>query len=363
MLGRVDDFAQYLKRASELGVSKERLQLEVWLQQAQAGELKALDEQLPQLLMAGEDLQEICNAYVLGCIMQFRIERAYDTLKVWQADFPNDPRPPFLRGRLLEHQADLVGATREYQRALTIVPAYVPAAMSLARVELTQQRPEAALTYYQLAVEHMLEPQPALVGLARCQRELGDFAAARETLLKALARPEAQLVEAYRLVGERSETALAQAPAEMAQLELTEDHPEAAVPWFEQAVAANPLDWKLRFTYGQTLRRLGKAAEADVEIARAETSRMAFESCDLLIDELRKNPANVEARYQIGSVLLEHLSPHQGVVWLRSIFNYDPQHQAAHRKLAEYFAAHVAEHPEYAQLAEIHRRAIQPDTP
>jgi len=126
---------------------------------------------------------------------------------------------------------------------------------------------------------------------------------------------------------------------------------------------ANPLDWKSRFTYGQTLRRVGKVAESEVEIARAEASRMAFESCDLLIDELRKNPGNVEARYQIGSVLLEHLSPNQGLVWLRSIFSYDPQHQAAHRKLAEYYAAHLQEHPEYARLAETHRRAIRPEAP
>ena len=358
-LGRVDEFTTTFKAAHAAGVDSRRLQREVWLQQAQSGDLQPLEEQLPQLLMEGDDLQEICHAYVLGCMMQFRIGRALDTLKVWQADFPNDPRPPYLRGRLLEHQADLVGATREYQSALRLAPDYAPAAINLARAELSQQQHEAALNHYRIAARALPEPQPAIVGIARCLRELGRFEEAKAELRAALTAPSERLIEAYRLVGERSETALAQAPAEMAQLELATDHPEEAIPWFEQAIAADPLDWKLRFSYGQTLRRTGNATEAEEQISRAEASRMAFESCDLLIDRVRDHPDDVEARYQIGCVLLEHLSENQGLVWLNSIFEFDPQHQAAHQKLAEYYEAHIQEHPEFAQEAARHRAALQ----
>ncbi|MDX1968512.1 MAG: hypothetical protein SFV23_15145 [Planctomycetaceae bacterium] len=363
-LGRPEEFASAMREAQAAGYSSDGLRRELILQQAQVGELKPLEQHLGEWLLEGEDLPAICEAYVSGCIQQYRIPEAHQVLDLWQKDFPDDPQPRFLRGRLFEHQYDLERAQAEFSQALEIAPRYAPAAFNLGRILVSRQQLEPALRAYRQAAALLAEPQPALVGIARCQRGLGDPAAARTTMEHALARPSDQLEDAYRYVGERSETALAQAPAEMAQLEIEAGNDAAAVKWLEQALQAYPQDWKLRYTYSTTLQRLGRQEDAEQEAQQSDRSRVAMESCDRLFDALGKNPADVEARYHIGCVLLEHLSTNQGLVWLNSVLTFDPQHRPTHARLAEYFAAHASDHPDYPRLAEEHRRAAaEPASP
>ncbi|MCG6158248.1 tetratricopeptide repeat protein [Rubinisphaera margarita] len=353
-LGKNREFGRYIEAARLQGIDEERLDLERMLQRAQLGDLEPLDEQFPQLLQRGEDLSAICEAYVLGLMMQFRIDQAIQVIELWKADFPDDPQPHFLEGRLLEYQTYLDGASIALKRAVDRAPHHVPALVGLARVEADQQNYEAAIGWYQQAAGLMEEPQPALVGMARCYRDQGELAEARKVLERALARPKDDLVDAYRFVGARGETALSQAPIEMAKLELAENHPEDALAWFEQALVADPRDWKTRFLYGQTLQRTGKVDQAAGHLAQAEAARNAFERGDVLIDAVREDPSNVEARYEMGLILMEHMSENNGLVWLKSVLQYDPHHVKTHQKLAEYFTTHMGENSEYARLAAFH---------
>ena len=356
-LGRMEAYAASIEHAQRAGFPVKQLQREDLLRRAQSGDLAPLEAQISDLLIRGEDLPAICDAYVGGCIQQYRIEDALRVLQLWQDDFPVDPQPHFLRGRLFEHRGALGEAETEYRESLRLAPRHAPAAYNLARILLQKQAPAQALEAYRIAAEGLFESQPGLVGIARCQRELNQWDAARDTLQQAVARPIDRLVEAYRYLGEQSEAALAQVPAEMAQLEIATSHDEEAVTWLQHALEAYPQDWKLRYTYSTTLARLGRTAEAQAESARSQTSRVAFESCDRLMDRLNQNPADLEARYEVGCVLLEHFSVNQGLVWLNSVLAYDPHHRAAHARLAEYFSAHASENAEFPKLAEQHRQA------
>lgn len=365
-LGRMEAYAAAIELAQRSGFPIQRLLREDLLRRAQAGDLAPLEAQISDLLIQGEDLPSICDAYVAGCIQQYRIDDAFRVLQLWQNDFPADPQPHFLRGRLFEHRGALGEAEEEYRESLHIAPRHAPAAYNLARILLQKQAPAQALDAYRIAAESLFESQPGLVGIARCQRELNQWDAARATLEQASTRPVDRLVEAYRYLGEQSEAALAQVAAERAQLEIATSHDAEAVIWLQRALDAYPQDWKLRYTYSTTLARLGRMAEAQAESARSQTSRVAFESCDRLMDRLNKDPADLEARYEVGCVLLEHFSANQGLVWLQSVLVYNPHHRAAHARLAEYFSAHASENPEFPQLAERHRLsalAVEPSLP
>lgn len=362
-VNRTEDFAAALQRAQTGGMAAARLQLEVDLARAASGDLGPLGKSFPELLQAGEDLPDICEAYVAGCLLNYQLVEAERILGLWQADFPADPQPRFLQGRLFEHRSDLVAAAKAFQAALELSPRHAAAACNLGRVLLAQQKPEEALRWYRQAAECLAEPQPALVGIARCLRELGQLEDARRTLDLAAARPEKLLIESYRLVGERSETALSQVPAEYGQLELAAEHFDRAAHWLEQAIAVNPYDWRARHSYATALRQLGRKEQADEQSRLSEESREALASCDLLIGTLQRNPTDVEARYRIGVVLLKHVSPNQGLVWLNSVLTYAPQHGPTHRALADYFAAHLDESPDYAELAQRHELAAQTAEP
>ena len=71
----------------------------------------------------------------------------------------------------------------------------------------------------------------------------------------------------------------------------------------------------------------------------------------LLLEQLRTNPDRVDLRYDVGTKLLEYGTAGEGVAWLQSVLQHQPDHQPTHKALAEYYEAHDA-----PALAARHRR-------
>jgi Flp pilus assembly protein TadD len=355
-LGRLNETAQHLRLATERGYDPAAIEREAWYADAQAGALALLESHLAELLITGDDAPEICEAFVHGCLLTYRLDDALRILKLWQADYPADPQPHYLRGRILEHRVDLEQAAVEYREALRLAPRHAPAAFNLGRVLLTQQHPAEALIQYQHCARDLYDPQPGLIGMARCLRLLGRFDEARQRLQQALESPRARLDVAYRLVGEPLEKAQAEAIAELGEVELAEEHYAEAEQHLRAGLAVNPHNWRVRYSLATTLRQQGKRDAAGEELRQVEETKQALAECDLLMDRLRRNPADVEARLHVGKVFLKYVSENQGLIWLQSVLTYNATHRETHRILAEYYAHREPESPEYKRLAEHHRR-------
>jgi tetratricopeptide (TPR) repeat protein len=280
-------------------------------------------------------------------------------LDVWQADFPRDPLPHLLRGRVYEHLGNWGLAEKEYLAALAQEPKHAATAYNLARLYLSQNKPEKALEYYRLCDAATHGGAPARIGIAHCLRLLEQPEEARALLEAVLSEDSAQRELQFRAVGEPAEAAHTAAEAQLGQLELVARNYAEAVRWLEPAVTANPRDWKVRYALATALRSLGRTAEADAHLARVQEIKAALKTLDTGLDALQGDPANVEVRYQIGMVFLKHLSENQGLVWLHSVLTYDPRHAATHRALAEYYGAKAAENPQFAALAQEHRHLAE----
>ncbi len=363
-LGRFDQFAHSLEQAKAAGVDSQHLALEQLLAVAQTGNLGVLESRLGKLLVEQNDqAAEICEAFVLGCMQNYRFPEAEKILDVWQADYPEDPEPHYLRGRILEHATEYDSAEQEYREAFRIQPRHAAAAFNLGRLLTTRQKPEEAKVLYALCAGLLKHPHPAWVGLGRSERSLGHADAARHWLTKALDgqdRPE--VLEVYRWLGEPAESAKAQAAQELGQLELDQQHFSEAVRWFEQAIAANPRDWKVRHGFATALRSDGQTERALKEFETVSAQRAAWQHIDKLFDQLQLDPKSATVRTQIGAAFLEHFSENQGLVWLNSALAYDPECREVHRILAEYFEAHLAGNPHYADLAKQHRQKLGKDS-
>ncbi|MEK6257079.1 MAG: tetratricopeptide repeat protein [Planctomycetota bacterium] len=358
---RLEEMSDYLRIAEKRGFSRDLIVREALLAEAQTGRLTAIEKHLSELFQkADDDADEICEAYVNGCVLNYRFDTAATILELWEKDFPRDPQPHYIRGRINEYQGNHESAEADYRAALKLDDGHAPAAYNLARLLLTRQKPAEALELYRRCNAALEQRQPALVGMANCLRLLDRNAEARQQLEKAVTSSGPLVEETYRMLGETGEAAPAKAAAEFGQLELSEQHYAEAVRWLQQAVQANPRDWKVRFNYATSLQRTGEVQQAAVEFDKVQTTKVALAKVDKLFDDLKTKPNDPGLRYEIGCIFLDHVSEKQGIVWLNGALYFDSQFQPAHRRLADYFAEKTADDPRYADLAERHRRQLNP---
>ena len=333
---RFPEMTHQLKIARALGYDKQILQREQWLALAQTGNMNELEKHFAELLQNGEELSEVCDAYIRGCILQYRIDEAFQLLAKWESDIPGDPQAPFLKGRLLEHVSDMEGAEKAFRKSLELSPRYAAAAYNLARILVIKQKYEEAIHYYELSNSFMKVKQPGLIGIAECHLQLQQYEKAREYLDRCGGEDEKELEDAYRYLGDPVVKAKAKYFVVNGKLELAVGHYPKAVQYYEQAIAIDPYDWEARYSYSIALKRVGRDKEAVQEAEKVTEAKKALAKTDVLIDKLRKNPADVESRYQVGLLILKYISESQGLTWLRSVLKYDPHHEATLEILHKY---------------------------
>lgn len=346
-----------LKQYYELEGATPAFQQEQWLLKAQVGDNSDLQAHLSEILIEPEgSIQDICETYVNSCILNYQFDDALQILKLWEADFPTDPLPNFMRGKMYEHNLVWEAAGTEYEAALSKDPGFAPAAYSLGRIQLTLKKTEAALQYFQRAVENTDQPWPAQVGVARCLRLLNRNAEAKALLEQVLQADPETLQKAYQALGDHKAQALSEPQQEMAKLELGEKNYEAALKWLEPAARANPLDLGIKNSLMLVYSRLGRKEEARKLGEVVKETNVVLAEIPKLLDRVQENPGDAELRFEIGQKYLKYVSEEQGVVWLNSVLQYQPDHRGAHQALANYYEQNLSRGASFERLAKVHRQ-------
>lgn len=358
-LADFDSMSRALETAARQGAPDNVVRLELRMAEAQRGNLDALEPQLSHLLISSSEPDEICDAFVSGCLLKYRLQDALQLLSVWEQDYPSDDRPHFLRGRILEHQVNFDAALKEFRRASELNPVNGPAFYNAGRVLETLKKPDEALKAYLNCAETLGDPRPGWIAAAGCLRTLRRYGEARDYLLMAQREGREGLSVSFRMVGEPAESGGSRLSMELGELAFAELDFQTAVEHFQAVVDVAPANWKVRYQLSQAQRKLGLNNEAALNEQIVKTTRDALESCDPLISVLKRDPGNIEARFNIGLTFLNHISADQGIVWLDSVLDLAPDHQEARKVLADYFDSHQDENPEFSRLAEEHRRWIK----
>ncbi|MGC1273693.1 MAG: tetratricopeptide repeat protein [Planctomycetaceae bacterium] len=357
--GRFDDAADHVSAARSLGADATKARREEMLVLAQIGRLDGIEEPLNAWLAEADlaDRREICEAYSNGLARIARFDHAIGLLEAWRLDFPDDAEPLYRLGRLLEHLRQPREAEEKYRAALERNPQHHPAAYRLGSTLLERREVEEALKYFRVCAE-LPHPVAANVGMGRCLKALGRVDEARPLFEAAANADEAVRVASYKAVGEPAERFLA--ATELGTLEAEAGRYESAERWLSQAVERNPRDSEARYSLAIALRGLGRREEAAREFERVRKTQQAFEEAGELHNRIDLKPGDVDARYRLGVILLEHDSERTGIYWLNTALEYDPHHAPTHRALADLFAAKADESPEFRRLAEKHERQAGP---
>jgi tetratricopeptide (TPR) repeat protein len=332
-----------LLRAAKLGYPVKRLEREQWLALAQAGQMREAEPHLPALLTdPGDDAAEICEAYVTGFIRNQRADQAAPLLESWSADFPNDPLPWLMRGKLFIELTQWPQAEQALKKALALRPEDSEAAYYLANVLVERRQLPEALELYERSAANADDGEDrnrARIGQVKCLRALGRSDEGRRVAEEILRKDPDQR----------------DALIELGRIEADAGRFQEAVASLEKADAQNHHDIEVRYAWAAALRGAGRAEEARAEFERVGKAQAELAKATNMVNRVLKSPADVEARYEAGRIFLEYGQPEKGLVWLQSVLNYAPTHEPTCRLLADYYERRSTEDSRFAELARLYR--------
>ena len=327
--GRLGEAARHLERAHALEYPVEELHRERLLALAQSGNLSQAEPALGDLLLRpGDDGAEICEAFVAGYFLNYQMGAGLRLLEAWQRDYPRDPRPHVFRGRYYEHLMAWQDAAREYRRALELESDSVETRRCLGQMLLELNEFADASEQFERCLGHAPRDVAALVGRARCLHVAGRDELARSDLARALAvEPDSS-----------------EALAALGGIELQAGNAADAVVLLRRAAGLDPQNAEIRYALAGALQSAGDGAAAREHFQFVDEARRAelkmHNAMQLLLSPSAQLPTTDELklRFEIGSLAIKYRDPADGVAWLYSALQLDPDYVPAHQLLSEYFA-------------------------
>ena len=321
--GAFRDFNVHLKRAQELGLADDRVAREQTLALAQAGQLPMNDPRLARLLDGGEgDILEVYEAIVRGAFELFETDLAVSLLDSWQAGFPTDPQPHFYRGFYHEYEEQWQAAEAAFRQALALNSTRADARLGLANALRKQNRYREALQQYRICLTHDSSAADVWFGIGECLKRQGALEDARTAYEHGLAE----------------ETKHYDCLLARGQLDLMAGRGKDALRWLLGALEQEPHEFNVLYAVGQSYHFAGESEPAAKYFHLASEALAATTRVEALADFLVDHPDDVEKRYEIGRILLEHGQVEVGISWLRGVLKVDPSHQLTQELLAETYA-------------------------
>lgn len=353
--GNTQDFQRYLQQARRLGADAGKVRLEELLAIAQSGAVQQCEEELiAHMVLPGSETDEISDAYANGLAAASRFEDAVSVLSAWTLDYPDDPRPHYRMGRLHEHSQRWQEAERSYLSAIELNEDFYPAWYALGRSYTMSRKMDQALEAYSRCLSS-IRPHAAKIQIASCYRAKGESTLARAKLEEVLNDDVEVIYLSYRDFEESPE--YFDAATQLADLQAESGDYQQAIVWYRKSLARNERDLVARYGLALSLRNLGQADTADQEFERVRVARKALERANALRDRIATDSNDLDARLELGELLLNHESERMGLFWIRSILTYSPDYVPAHKALSKYYRKLAEDSPEHSAIGYFHELA------
>jgi tetratricopeptide (TPR) repeat protein len=333
---------KYLKEATKLAKgSTPEIQVEYLLMRVQRGE---------EDVVAGELFQYVDGEYAEWALILETLARAYmrnlrygpafTCLSVWIQKDPDAAQPYQWRGWVLERLNDWGGAMKDYERALELNPEETNIRLRLAEILLEHAKMEEAVPHLELLWKQHPDRPDVKARLGQCRVIQGLPDEARDLL-----------EDAVKEMPDDSSVLL-----NLARLELGDKHPEKAEPYLRHALKVDPTDMQALFELYGCLQQTGRQVEAQVVLQQHQKGTAMLKRLSKLIqDEAEKPTNNPDNLHEIGVQFLRSGNARVGVYWLRRALQIDPNHQATHKALADYYEGKGDK-----ERAAEHRRQLRP---
>lgn len=313
---------EHLSEARRLGYAGgKRLEREWWLVLAENGRIGEAENHLAEMLMnPGDDGSEICDAFSKGYCLNLMFSPAQKLLETWAADYPSDYRPYLRLAQIYAGRQQWALAIRELRQAKKRAPTQIPVQRELGRCLYKNNETEEAERELQSVVARDPQETVALMTLAQLAFDRNDHAKA-VTSLQTLISAQPRDFPARLL---------------LAKVSLAKGDFNQSISIAESLVSEWPEDLNAHYVLAQSLRAAGRASDAKHHFLLHAKLDEIWSRVETLTREINQSPTDPKLRYQLGLLLLRHVSREEGVAYLRSVFQFAPSHSGAQQALAEY---------------------------
>jgi len=322
--GKHQEAADWLAQArQQSGAASEPWQLEWVLLRVQRGELSDKETGLEACLAAGHPQSALILKTLAAAAMQeLRYHAAKKFLDRWEKIDPLNPTLHEWRGSVFNRLNNRDGAMEAYRKCLELDPDRIAARLHLVELLLETVQPREVAQHLDILRKKSADDPEVLLSEARYRDIIGDSDEARVLVDRVLDQQPHQM----------------QANLLRANLELKENRPDAAEPFVRRTLAARPFDYAANYTLLRCLTLQGKSDEAAAQAVKVDAIQRDQKRLQHLIGNEREQSANnTEVLHEIGATLFRIGENERALDWLYRTLELDPDHQATHRLLVEYY--------------------------
>jgi tetratricopeptide (TPR) repeat protein len=312
----------HLFEANELQWSQEQIEFETQLQHAQSGDVWSVEPPLLDSLTSrsAPEVEMTLEALAEGYLKNHSLAKLLELTNWWLERFPDDWLPHLYRANLQAREGTRAKAIEEYQMVLRLNPDHDAARLQLAETLMDDGQLKESLALFESYLKENPRDPTALYGVANCQYSSGKLAAAR-----------AALKEIFRVSKNSIKPLLLQA-----KIEYADDQPAEALRWLRQAERLAPSEPDITHTILICLQRLNRTEEAEKYMKRHQEILELHDQLIKVRKQLRRDPFNVELRYQIGKVNMLLSRDDEAYEWFQMVLRLDPKHAETLQALEEW---------------------------
>ena len=315
---------RHLLQARELQWPQEQIDFESQLQRAQSGDVWSVEPTLLDGLTtrSSDEVEMTLEALAEGYLRNHSLAKLLELTAWWLDRFPDQWLPHLYRANLQAREGTRAKAILEFQTVLKLNPDHDAAKLSLADTLMDDGQLKEALALFEAYLKENPGDPNALYGVASCQFSLGKSAAARAALKQILS------------ISKNSVKPMIL----QAKIDYADDQPAEALRWLRQAERLAPSEPDITHTMIICLERLHRTEEAEKYIKR---QREILDLHDQLINfrkQVRREPFNVELRYQIGRLNMLLNRDDEAYEWFQMVLRLNPKHAETLKALEEWRA-------------------------
>ncbi len=191
--GEASTAAEYFAKAAKIDPRNTRTQTALAMARMQTGRADEAFAELEQIAAADSGVTADM-ALIASNMQKKQFDKALKAIANLDKKQPKNPATHNLRGGVLASKGDLVGARQSFEQSLALNPAFLPAAMALARLDIAAKKPEDARKRFETVLAADPKNLQAMLALAELRAQTGGSVDDVAALLRKAVETEPQEV-------------------------------------------------------------------------------------------------------------------------------------------------------------------------